>query len=252
MTDLEKLQTIIDESDNIVFLGGAGVSTESGIPDFRSTDGLYAQEYDNVSPEEILSAETFKNNTELFWKFYNDKILMRNSDKEILPNIAHYKLAELEKAGKLKAIITQNIDDLHQRAGSEVVYQIHGNILKYYCVGRKHEYDLKYILGTTEPVPKCPQCGSKLKPDVVLYDETLPDKIFRNAILAVKQAKTLIVAGTSLVVYPASAFVRYFHGKHLIIINRDTTFMDSLSDLVIHNDIKDVFQYLDKNRNTLS
>ena len=142
MTDLEKLQTIIDESDNIVFLGGAGVSTESGIPDFRSTDGLYAQEYDNVSPEEILSAETFKNNTELFWKFYNDKILMRNSDKEILPNIAHYKLAELEKAGKLKAIITQNIDDLHQRAGSEVVYQIHGNILKYYCVSRKHEYDL--------------------------------------------------------------------------------------------------------------
>lgn len=237
MTDLEKLQTIIDESDNIVFLGGAGVSTESGIPDFRSTDGLYAQEYDNVSPEEILSAETFKNNTELFWKFYNDKILMRNSDKEILPNIAHYKLAELEKAGKLKAIITQNIDDLHQRAGSEVVYQIHGNILKYYCVSRKHEYDLKYILGTTEPVPKCPQCGSKLKPDVVLYDETLPDKIFRNAILAVKQAKTLIVAGTSLRVYPAASLLDYFYGDNLILINRDETPADSKATLVFHDSI---------------
>ena len=162
---------------------------------------------------------------------------MRNSDKEILPNIAHYKLAELEKAGKLKAIITQNIDDLHQRAGSEVVYQIHGNILKYHCVGRQHEYDLKYILGTTETIPKCPQCGSKLKPDVVLYNEPLPDKIFRNAILAMKQAKTLIVAGTSLRVYPAASLLDYFYGDNLILINRDETPADSKATLVFHDSI---------------
>ena len=237
MTDIEKLQDIIDNSNNIVFLGGAGVSTESGIPDFRSTNGLYSQEYEGMSPESILSITTFKQNAELFWKFYNDKILMRNSGLDIQPNIAHYKLAELERAGKLKAVITQNIDDLHQRAGSKTVYQIHGNILKYYCVGRHHEYTLDDILKNNDSVPRCPICNSVLKPDVVLYGEPLPDKIFRNAIKAVKSADTLIIAGTSLRVYPAASLLDYFYGNNIIIINRDETPKDKKATLVFHDSI---------------
>ena len=234
---LEKLQEIIDNSKNIVFLGGAGVSTESGIPDFRSTDGLYASEYKGIAPEEILSAGFFKKDTELFWKFYREKILMIGYEKEILPNTAHYKLAELEKAGKLKAIITQNIDDLHQKAGSQTVYQIHGNILKYYCVGRKHEYDLDFILKCEDSVPRCPECGSKLKPDVVLYGEPLPSKVFANSITAVKNADTMIVAGTSLRVYPAASLLDYFHGDNLVLINRDPTPADNFANLVINDSI---------------
>lgn len=246
MTDIEKLQTIIDKAENIVFFGGAGVSTESGIPDFRSVDGLYAEKYGDVSPETILSAGYFKHNPDKFYKFYREKILMQGSGFTPKPNKAHLKLAELEQAGKLKAVITQNIDTLHQEAGSKEIYQIHGTIASYKCVARAHEFDLDYVL-STEDVPRCPDCGCILKPDVVLYDENLPDKLWRKAILAIKAADTLIVAGTSLSVYPAASLLDYFHGENLVIINREPTGSDGVADLVIHDSLGEVLSQIKTN-----
>lgn len=243
MDKIKQLQDIIDVSSDIVFFGGAGVSTESGIPDFRSTDGLYSQTYGDYPPETILSAGFFMHDKELFYKFYREKILMQGSGLTIKPNIAHYKLAELEKAGKLKAIITQNIDMLHQEAGSKTVYQIHGNIAKYYCLGHQHEHDLQYVL-QSDGIPKCPDCAAALKPDIVLYDEPLPSEIWNAAQLAIEKADTLIVAGTSLSVYPAVSLLNYFHGDHLVIINKTKTPSDGIADCVIHDSLGKVLEQI--------
>lgn len=239
---LKKLQNIIDESSSIVFFGGAGVSTESGIPDFRSTDGLYNSTYGDVSPETILSRTFYKCNPGLFYKFYREKILMVDSGLEIKPNVAHKWLADAEKAGKLKAIVTQNIDTLHQEAGSKEVYQIHGTVATNHCEECGKEFDVSAITAS-KGVPTC-ECGGNIKPDVVLYEEGLPDKVWRKSILAIKDADCLIVAGTSLSVYPAASLLDYFHGKNLVIINRDKTQSDTMADLVIYDSIGKVFENL--------
>ncbi len=227
MTDIQKLQQIIDDSHNIVFFGGAGVSTESGIPDFRSVDGLYNQKYD-YPPEEILSHTFFVKRPDEFFRFYRDKMLLQGAK----PNAAHYKLAEMEKAGKLKAVITQNIDGLHTAAGSEKVYELHGCVERNYCVkcGRAYGAD---TVRKSKNIPLC-DCGGIIKPDVVLYEEGLDDDCINGAVNAIMRADTLIIAGTSLTVYPAAGFVRYFRGEKLVLINRDATPLDSEADLVIH------------------
>ena len=229
---------IINESNNIVFFGGAGVSTESGIPDFRSKDGLYNQKY-KFPPEEILSHTFFMNNTGEFYKFYRDKM---NSLK-YEPNITHLKLAKLEKIGKLKAIITQNIDGLHQKAGSRVVYELHGSVLRNYCMKCKKAYSADYIF-SNENIPIC-ECGGLIKPDVVLYGEMLNDDIVSKSIEAIKNAEVLIIGGTSLTVYPANSLIYYFKGKKLILINKDFTQMDNMADLVINDSLGNVFKKLD-------
>lgn len=229
---------IINESSNIVFFGGAGVSTESGIPDFRSKDGLYNQKY-KFPPEEILSHTFFMNNTGEFYKFYRDKM---NSLK-YEPNITHLKLAKLEKIGKLKAIITQNIDGLHQKAGSRVVYELHGSVLRNYCMKCKKAYSADYIF-SNENIPIC-ECGGLIKPDVVLYGEMLNDDIVSKSIEAIKNAEVLIIGGTSLTVYPANSLIYYFKGKKLILINKDFTQMDNMADLVINDSLGNVFKKLD-------
>ena len=229
---------IINESNNIVFFGGAGVSTESGIPDFRSKDGLYNQKY-KFPPEEILSHTFFMNNTDEFYKFYRDKM---NSLK-YEPNITHLKLAKLEKIGKLKAIITQNIDGLHQKAGSRVVYELHGSVLRNYCMKCKKAYSADYIF-SNENIPIC-ECGGLIKPDVVLYGEMLNDDIVSKSIEAIKNAEVLIIGGTSLTVYPANSLIYYFKGKKLILINKDFTQMDNMADLVINDSLGNVFKKLD-------
>lgn len=229
---------IINESNNIVFFGGAGVSTESGIPDFRSKDGLYNQKY-KFPPEEILSHTFFMNNTGEFYKFYRDKM---NSLK-YEPNITHLKLAKLEKIGKLKAIITQNIDGLHQKAGSRVVYELHGSVLRNYCMKCKKAYSADYIF-SNENIPIC-DCGGLIKPDVVLYGEMLDDDIVSKSIEEIKNAEVLIIGGTSLTVYPANSLIYYFKGKKLILINKDFTQMDNMADLVINDSLGNVFKKLD-------
>lgn len=223
----ENLQKIIDESKNIVFFGGAGISTESGIPDFRSVDGLYNQKYD-VPPEEILSHTYFMEETEKFYDFYRDKMIALWAK----PNPAHLKLAELEKCGKLSAVITQNIDGLHQQAGSKIVYELHGSVHRNYCMKCGRFFDAKFILNSTG-VPKC-QCGGTIKPDVVLYEEPLDNKTFNSAERAIMTADTLIVSGTSLTVYPAAGMIRFFQGDNLVLINRDETPADRYADVVIH------------------
>lgn len=228
------LQQIIDECNKIVFFGGAGVSTESGIPDFRSVDGLYNQKY-NYPPEEILSHTFFYSHTDEFFKFCRDKLLLEN----VKPNKAHLKLAELEKAGKLSAVVTQNIDGLHQAAGSEKVYELHGSTLRNYCTKCKKFFNADYIKNNT-PVPYCDECGGLIKPDVVLYEEGLDNGTVNGAIEAISNADCLIIAGTSLTVYPAASFVRYFRGKYLVLINRDETPMDKNADLVIHDKVGEV------------
>ena len=232
-----ELKEFIQKSDNIVFFGGAGVSTESGIPDFRSKDGLYNQKYD-YPPEEILSHTFFMNHTEEFFKFYRDKL---NSLK-YEPNITHLKLAKLEKEGKLKAIVTQNIDGLHQKAGSQTVYELHGSVLRNYCMNCHKFYDAEDVF-ESEGIPKC-SCGGIIKPDVVLYEEGLDDDIVRNAIEAIQKADLLIVAGTSLTVYPASGLIRYFRGSRLVLINRDATPYDDMANLVIHESLGKVFAHI--------
>ncbi len=224
------LQEIIDHSKNIVFFGGAGVSTESGIPDFRSTDGLYNQKYD-YPPEEILSHTFFVSHTEAFYDFYRDKMLCLTAE----PNVAHKKLAELEQKGKLSAVVTQNIDGLHQKAGSKNVFELHGSIHRNYCTQCHKFFDADFIANSVG-IPTC-DCGGIIKPDVVLYEEGLDDATVTGAVDAISSADCLIVAGTSLNVYPAAGFIRYFRGKYFVLINRDVTPADKYADLVIHDSV---------------
>lgn len=227
----EELQKMAEDSQRIVFFGGAGVSTESGIPDFRSVDGLYHQKYD-YPPETILSHSFFMKHTEAFYRFYRDKMLALDAQ----PNAAHRKLAEWEAADKLLAVVTQNIDGLHQAAGSRRVYELHGSVHRNYCMKCRKFFTAQQIKNSTEPVPRC-ECGGLIKPDVVLYEEGLDNDVISGAVRAISQADMLIVAGTSLTVYPAAGLVRYFRGKHLVLINRDATPMDSECDLVIHDKV---------------
>ena len=227
----EELQKMAEDSQRIVFFGGAGVSTESGIPDFRSVDGLYHQKYD-YPPETILSHSFFMKHTEAFYRFYRDKMLALDAQ----PNAAHRKLAEWEAAGKLLAVVTQNIDGLHQAAGSRNVYELHGSVHRNYCMKCRKFFTAQQIKNSNEPVPRC-ECGGLIKPDVVLYEEGLDNDVISGAVRAISQADMLIVAGTSLTVYPAAGLVRYFRGKHLVLINRDATPMDAECDLVIHDKV---------------
>lgn len=238
MDKINQLQKIIDNSSNIVFFGGAGVSTESGIPDFRSVDGLYNQKYD-YPPEEILSHTFFMRKPEEFYRFYKDKML----ELDIEPNAAHKKLAELEKAGKLKAVVTQNIDGLHQKAGSKIVYELHGTVHKNYCMSCGKFFDARYVKAA-EKIPYCDECGGIVKPDVVLYEEGLDDSTVRGAVNSIANADVLIIAGTSLTVYPAAGMVRYFDGSSLVLINRDPTPMDNAANLVIHSKVGEVLGQL--------
>lgn len=233
---IEEFKKLVEESNNIVFFGGAGVSTESGIPDFRSKDGLYNQKY-NYPPEEILSHTFFMQNTEEFYKFYKEKM---NSLK-YEPNITHYKLAGLEKQGKLKAVVTQNIDGLHQKAGSKNVYELHGSVLRNYCMRCHKIYTAKEVFNSKELVQKC-TCGGIIKPDVVLYEEGLDDNTVSNAIDKIAECDLLIVGGTSLTVYPANGLINYFRGKNLILINKDATQFDYKADLVINDSLGNVFK----------
>lgn len=234
---IDAFNTIIKESQNIVFFGGAGVSTESGIPDFRSKDGLYHQTY-KYPPEEILSHHFFINHTEDFFEFCRNKM----NALDYKPNITHIKLAELEKQGKLKAIVTQNIDGLHQKAGSKTVYELHGSILRNYCMDCGKFYDAKTVF-SSKSIPYC-KCGDIIKPDVVLYEESLDNSVVSSAIHAISNCDTLIVAGTSLTVYPASSLIHYYKGNNLILINKDVTPYDNLATLVMHEKLGDVFKYI--------
>ena len=237
MEEINKLQSIVDESDNIVFFGGAGVSTESGIPDFRSVDGLYNQKY-KYPPETIISHSFYRRNPEEFYRFYKDKMLF----PEAKPNKAHMKLAELEAAGKLKAVITQNIDGLHQMAGSRRVIELHGSVHRNYCERCHKFYDLRYVIDAPG-VPKC-SCGGPIKPDVVLYEEGLNNQDIEDAIHYISEADTLIIGGTSLVVYPAAGLIRYFRGRHLVVINMSPTQSDREADLLITDKIGSVLDQI--------
>ena len=227
---IQKLKEIIDGSDNIVFFGGAGVSTESGVPDFRSVDGLYNQEYD-YPPETILSHTFYRRNPEEFYRFYHNKMLFPDAK----PNAAHKALAKLEKKGKLKAVVTQNIDGLHQAAGSETVYELHGSVHRNYCESCGKFYGLKYIMAQ-KGVPKC-ICGGIIKPDVVLYEEGLDQNTIRKSIEAISNADVLIIGGTSLAVYPAAGLIDYYRGNKLVLINKSSTPKDSRADLIINDAI---------------
>lgn len=226
-----ELKEIIEKYDNIVFFGGAGVSTESGIPDFRSVDGLYHQQYD-FPPETILSHSFYRANPAEFYRFYRNKMLFPNAK----PNAAHLKLAELERQGKLRAVITQNIDGLHQAAGSKTVYELHGSVLRNYCEHCHALYGLDYILNSTG-VPKCEKCGGPVKPDVVLYEEGLNQQTINASVQAIHNAQVLIIGGTSLAVYPAAGLIDYFKGDKLVVINKSATPRDSFADLLIQGPI---------------
>lgn len=232
---LEKLQFFIDNSNKIVIFSGAGVSTESGIKDFRSKDGLYNEEY-KYPPEEILSHSFFINNNYEFYKFYKNKLDSRSA----LPNDAHKFFAKLEKENKLAAIITQNIDNLHTLAGNKKVIELHGSVFRNYCMKCHKFYDANYIFNSID-IPKC-KCGGIIKPDVVLYEEALDDNNIKMAINSIKKADMLIIVGTSLSVYPASGFINFFNGKYLVIINKDTTIMDNKANLVINDKVAEVFK----------
>ena len=229
-----ELQRIMDKSRRMVFFGGAGVSTESGIPDFRSVDGLYHQQYDEP-PETILSHRYFLRNPEGFFRFYRQKMLPLSAR----PNAAHLKLAELERAGRLQAVITQNIDGLHQKAGSRNVLELHGSIWRNHCMACGKSYTPEFIRDDPRPVPLC-ACGGRVKPDVVLYEEGLDEDILAKAIHTLRTADTLIVAGTSLTVYPAAGLIRYFRGDDLVLINRDATPMDDLATMILHDKVGEV------------
>ncbi len=233
---IDALREIFKKSNNIVFFGGAGVSTASGIPDFRSSNGLYSQKLNRqFSPEQAVSHSFFKNYTEEFFDFYKDKLVYPDA----LPNGCHTALVKLEEMGKLKAIITQNIDGLHQKAGSKVVYELHGSVQRNYCTHCHKFFDEDYIL-KADGVPKCDVCGSVVKPDVVLYEEALDSGVLSAAVDAISKAETLIIGGTSLVVYPAAGLIDYFRGKDLILINKTATSADSRANLVINDDIAEV------------
>lgn len=232
--EIQQLQNMIDESSNIVFFGGAGVSTESNIPDFRSADGIYHQQY-KYSPEEVVSHSFFVRNTEAFYDFYKEKMMILDAK----PNPAHLKLAELEKAGKLKAVVTQNIDGLHQAAGSRNVYELHGSIMRNYCMNCNAFYDAAYVKMSVG-VPRCKACGGLVKPDVVLYEEGLDQDTIQGAVSAISSADMLIIGGTSLVVYPAAGFIDYFRGKYLVVINKSETGRSVKADLTISAPIGEI------------
>ena len=232
-TEIEKLTQILKESNNIVFFGGAGVSTESNIPDFRSANGLWNEKLKiNFTPEQLVSHTMFMRYPEEFFEFYRDKLIYPDAK----PNAAHIALAKLEEMGKLKAVVTQNIDGLHQAAGSKVVYELHGSVLRNYCMDCHAFYDEKFIM-ESKGIPTCPKCGGKVKPDVVLYEEGLDEDVIQGAVSAISKADTLIIGGTSLVVYPAAGLLNYFRGKNLVLINKSSTSADSKADLIINDAI---------------
>ena len=233
---LEQLKQMLETSNQIVFFGGAGVSTESKIPDFRSSDGVYHQKHFRYPPEVMLSHEFYENHTYDFFDFYITMLF-----PDALPNPAHLKLAEWEKQGKLKAVITQNIDGLHQMAGSKQVYELHGSVKRNYCSQCGAFYDEEIILANNGKIPYCEKCGGIIKPDVVLYGEGLDNDVVSGAVNAIREADMLIVGGTSLVVYPAAGLINYYHGNKLVLINRDSTSYDSKADLIIHDSIGKVF-----------
>ena len=242
---LKKIKEIIDSSNNIVFFGGAGVSTESGVPDFRSKDGLYNNrdvKFEKYPPEYLLSHSCITNEPKVFFEFYRQKM----DTRAIKPNAAHFFLAELEKSGKLKAVITQNIDGLHQKAGSKTVYELHGTTLRNYCTRCGKIYTDDFVFDFPDSVPVCPVCGGIVRCDVTLYEEALPEKAVENAINAITGADVLIIGGTSLTVYPAASFIRYFAGKHLVVINKDplSLRLDPQKDLEINAPIGEVFSAL--------
>ena len=235
MTQIEQLREWIEGSNNIVFFGGAGVSTESGIPDFRSVDGLYNQKY-AYPPETILSHTFYRRKPEEFFRFYQDKMLCLTAK----PNAAHLKLAEWEQNGKLKAVITQNIDGLHQAAGSKEVLELHGSVLRNYCEECGKFFDAEYMLHA-DGVPRCDACGGSVKPDVVLYEEGLNQATLSKAIKYISEADVLIVGGTSLVVYPAAGLVDYYKGNKLVLVNKTATARDGIADLVVQGSIGEIF-----------
>ena len=235
--NIKRLKLMVEKSDNIVFFGGAGVSTESGIPDFRSVDGLYNQKY-KYPPEEILSHSFFERNPEEYYRFHHEKLRLRGAK----PNAAHLKLAELEAQGKLKAVITQNIDGLHQAAGSKNVIELHGSLLRSYCSRCRKSYDHS-VINTGEGVPRC-DCGGVIRPDIVFYEEGLNEEDISMAIHYIRNADILIIGGTSLVVYPAAGLINYYRGDKLVLINKGATSADSYADLVIHEKIGEVFSQI--------
>ncbi len=242
-TKIRELHEMIEKSNNIVFFGGAGVSTESGVPDFRSKDGLYNQhdvQFDMYQPEYLLSHSCLVREPEVYFEFHRQKMDTRN----IEPNNAHKYLAALEKTGKLKAVVTQNIDGLHQKAGSKEVYEIHGSALRNYCMHCGRKYPMDYIFKSREPIPHC-ECGGIIRPDITLYEESLPELAVRKSVNAIAAADMLIIGGTSLTVYPAASYINYFEGKYLVIINRDELNVRKAQDtLVINDKIGEVFTRL--------
>lgn len=235
---IRRLKELTDASDNIVFFGGAGVSTESGIPDFRSVDGLYHQKF-KYPPETMLSHTFYETHTEEFYDFYRAKMLALDAQ----PNAAHRKLAEWERQGKLKAVITQNIDGLHQKAGSQNVLELHGSVHRNFCMHCNKFFDAEYMKDSTG-IPKCDACGGIIKPDVVLYEEGLDNDVIEQSLYYISHADMLIIGGTSLVVYPAAGLVRYYRGHKLVLINKSSTDMDSAADLVLHDPIGEVFSHV--------
>lgn len=239
---IENFQKIYDNADSIVFFGGAGVSTESGIPDFRSQDGLYSQQW-KYPPETIISRSFFDANPVEFYRFYREKLIIKN----IEPNIAHFQLAKMEEKGKLKAVVTQNIDGLHQKAGSKNVFELHGSTLRNFCMDCGAEYGIDFIAeseNSPDKLPRCAKCGGLVKPDVVLYEESLDQNVINGAVNAIKNADTLIIGGTSLVVYPAAGLIDYFRGKNIVLINKSATAGDARANLVIHESIGKVLGML--------
>lgn len=239
MTATEQFLQMIEESDNIVFFGGAGVSTESGIPDFRSVDGLYHQKYD-YPPETILSHSFYLRHTEEFYRFYREKMLCLDAK----PNITHEKLAALEETGKVKAVITQNIDGLHQKAGSRKVLELHGSVHRNYCRKCRKAFDAEYVLNSVEQIPRCDKCGGEIKPDVVLYEEGLDQQTLEEAVFYISHADVLIVGGTSLAVYPAAGLIDYYRGNKLALINKTTTPMDGRADLLLQAGLGEIFSQI--------
>lgn len=238
MQELTRLREIVEESNQIVFFGGAGVSTESGIPDFRSVDGLYGQSY-AWPPETIISHSFYRRNPEEFYRFYKEKMLCLTAR----PNAAHKKLAEWEEKGKLRAVITQNIDGLHQAAGSKKVLELHGSVHRNYCEECGAFYDAQYMV-TAEGVPLCSRCGGRVKPDVVLYEEGLDQTTLQEAVNEIRNAEVLLVGGTSLVVYPAAGLIDYYRGDKLILINKDATARDGIANMIIQGKIGEIFEHL--------
>ena len=245
MTGIQTFRQWVDDCapGRMVFFGGAGVSTESGIPDFRSPDGLYAQKYGDVSPEEMISRTYFDRHPEQFFQFYFDRMIASEAE----PNRAHRKLAALEQAGTLSAVITQNIDGLHQKAGSKTVWELHGSVLRNYCMKCHAPYDLDAIMVLHEQaedgVPRCRECGGVVKPDVVLYEEGLDSRVIEESVAAIRQADLLVIAGTSLAVYPAAGLIDYFQGSHLVIVNLAPTPRDRFADLCVQAKVGDVFDW---------